>query len=428
MVRSPNEKNSRVIAIDILHRVIDEKQPADQLIDRVVDQLSDADRRFVHQIVYGVLRTYHYLDADISRFLRGKTKPWLRMALLVGGYQIRCMRTPQHAAVHETVDVVKKSPFRHASGMVNAILRNMIRQGEVEDLIDYQRYELPEWIYKRWLHTFGHEQVKSIAEHISTPPPLTLSVMCDRNIWVDRAKSENFTVTTSSLSPYAVHLPTGSPVTDLPGYDAGEFIVMDQAAQMVVEALPETSGTILDMCAAPGGKTAMLARHHPKAMIMAMDISEKRIHRLRQNIERMRCQRVQVFQADGCHIPLVDHSVESLLLDAPCTASGIFRRHPDAKFLHTADDVRRHAAIQSELLIEAIRVIKPGGIIVYAVCSIHQEENENVLQPLIDKGLVKVSPLPDSLKEFSIHDGMARIFPGKNHDGFFIACLNPCFS
>jgi 16S rRNA (cytosine967-C5)-methyltransferase len=181
---------------------------------------------------------------------------------------------------------------------------------------------------------------------------------------------------------------------------------MDQAAQAAVLALSVHSGdTVLDVCAAPGGKSGLLAHMHTQARIIAVERDSRRLLRLRENLARLQAHHVTVVQGDATALAMPDASVDAVLLDAPCTASGIIRRHPDAKFLHGPDDVMRHAVLQRVMLVEALRVLRPGGHLLYAVCSIHGAENERVVEDMA--GLQQ----------------MQRLLPDQQHDGFFFAVI-----
>jgi len=363
------------------------------------------DCHLLHEMVYGVLRHYFSLEADFSRYLKQKPGEFARLALFVGTYQIRYMRVPVHAAVSETVESVKPRDPK-AAGMANAVLRKVADSEAPAKLKPYQRAELPNWIYASWRDSFGTETAQAIAEANLVKPELTVAVFGDRGAWMKRAAQAGFDVQAGELSPYAVILPSGAAVTALPGYGEGEFQVMDQAAQMAVLALEVQAGdSVLDLCAAPGGKSALLACTHPEIEVIAVEMSEKRIPRLQENLERVKAGNVTVMQGDATALEYADGSFDAILLDAPCTASGVIRRHPDAKFIHDRESVARHAELQKRMVAEALRVLKPGGRLVYAVCSIHPEENEQVVEG------------------FAGLQSSERLFPSKHHDGFFVARL-----
>jgi len=399
--------NIRTFAVNSLDLILNRSRKADDVLKQLMSEVikEPRDRHLLHEMVYGVLRHYFSLEADFSRYLKQKPNEFARLALFVGTYQIRHMRVPVHAAVSETVNAVKPRDPK-ASGMVNAVLRKVSSSEPPAKLKPNQRAELPNWIYASWRDAFGADVVQAISEANQKKPELSLAVFGDRNLWMQQASDAGLDAVKGELSSHAVILPSGTAVTALPGFEDGEFQVMDQAAQTAVLALQvETGGKVLDICAAPGGKSALLARKHPESAVIAVELSEKRIPRLQENLERVKAENVTVVQGDAIALEFADSSMDAILLDAPCTASGVIRRHPDAKFLHKKDDVDRHSALQKQMVAEALRVLKPGGQLVYAVCSIHPEENEQVVEG------------------FSELQSTQRIFPTQHHDGFFIAKL-----
>jgi len=399
--------NIRAFAVDSLDRILNQKRKADEvlhyLMDEVVEEQRDA--HFLHEMVYGVLRHYYALETDFSRFLNRKPDEFARLALFVGTYQIRYMRVPVHAAVSETVDAVKPRDPKSA-GMINAVLRKVADSEPPAKLKPYQRAELPSWIFASWRDAFGAEAVQAIAEANLHKPELAVAIFGDRNAWMRQSMDAGFEVQAGELTDCAVLLAAGADVTALPGFAEGAFSVMDQAAQYAALSLDvPAGGRVLDLCAAPGGKTALLARHHPDSEVVAVELSEKRIPRLEENLKRLKAVNVSVVQGDATALEFADDSFDAILLDAPCTASGVIRRHPDAKFIHDRDSVARHAELQKKMVAEALRVLKPGGQFVYAVCSIHPEENEQVVEG------------------FAGLQSCERLFPNKRYDGFFIARL-----
>jgi len=398
--------NIRTAAIESLDRILNRGHKADDVLNRYMTDLSELrDRHLLHELVYGVLRRYFTLEADFSRFLKQKPSDLARFALFVGSYQIRHMRVPPHAAVGETVEAIKGIDSK-AAGMVNAVLRRVADSEPPAKFKPYQRNELPQWLFASWRDAFGTEAVERMAAVHLARPELCVAVFVDRGDWMERAEAAGFRARAGELSDIAVLLPAGTDVTALPGFARGEFTVMDQAAQHAALALdvPE-GGRLLDLCAAPGGKTALLARMHPDSEVIAVELSDKRIPRLEENLKRLKAENVTVVQGDATALEFADGSFDAILLDAPCTASGVIRRHPDAKFIHDRDSVARHAELQKKMVTEALRVLKPGGILVYAVCSIHPEENEQVVEGLSE-----------------LHSSQ-RLFPAETHDGFFIATV-----
>jgi len=395
----------RRAAVRLLARILAGRVRADVGLERLDAELDAQGRALAREIVYGTLRRYFSLEVDVSRFLRDKPELKVRALLLAGAYQLRFLRMPSYAVVHAMVEVCKREQPR-AAGLVNAVLRRVAADAPPRRLKPYQRAELPRWLYAAWRDQLGVECVQDIAHWLREKPPLTLAVLQPRTDWCAQARAAGMRCDEGKLSPYAVLLPAGTSVQALPGYAQGAFLVMDQAAQAAVLALPvATQARVLDLCAAPGGKSIMLARLHPQAQILAIERDGRRLARLRENLRRMRADNVRVLHADALKLPFPSASVEAVLLDAPCTASGVLRRHPDAKFLHDAADVERHAARQRAMLDEAWRVLRPGGHLVYAVCSIHRAENEQVIEGRGE--LVRLN----------------RLLPSREHDGFFFALL-----
>ena len=401
-----NAINVRMHALNVLYGVLVKKYKAKVCIENALKQHAwePRDSALLRELVYGVLRYHFSLEADVSRYINQKPDERVRLVLLLGVYQIRHMRIPPHAAVGETVAVIKPYAPR-AAGFVNAVLRKVADSEAPTKLKPAQRAELPKWMYQTWRNTFGADAIQKMAESCKQTPDLCLAVFHKRNAWITEANAQGFEARAGKDSPYAVLLNPNANVTKLPGYESGAFIVMDQAAQaaaMAVESSIE-SATILDLCAAPGGKTALLANRFPKAKITAVELNPKRMPRLQENLKRLNCSNVEILQADCTNLPYDDSSVDAIMLDAPCSASGTLRRHPDAKFLHDQDSMNKASILQKVLVKEALRVLKPKGSLVYAVCSIHPTENELVINEF--KG---------------VHNSL-RLLPSDDHDGFFFA-------
>lgn len=396
------ESSTRHRAIQVLVDIFAYQKKSDIAIEKRAVGLDSRDKALLHALVLGVLRRFFSLEADFSRFLKQKPDIEARMCLFIGTYQLRYMRIPSHAAVSECVDAIKHFQPK-ATGMVNAVLRKIANHEPPKTLKPHQRAELPQWIYANWRNAWGAEVTQSFCLSLQQQPPLSLAIFSHRNTWIKQVQQHGIKAEEGDLSPHAVLLPTGTDVLSLPAFDDGGFQVMDQAAQHAVMALDATQGSlILDICAAPGGKTALLAHRFPTSHIMGVELNPKRLPRLQENLKRLQVNNVSVLQADACHLPIPDDSVDAIMLDAPCSASGILRRHPDAKFLHDNNSVQNLSNHQKIMLQEALRVLKIGGTLIYAVCSIHPQENEKVIQG------------HHILQQ-------RRLYPNLKHDGFFWA-------
>jgi len=394
----------RALAVQVLVDVFEKQRKADVVLDYTSTYVDGRDRSLLHELVLGVLRRFYSLEADFSRFLKQKPDIEARMTLLVGTYQLRHMRVPSHAAVSECVEVMKVLQPK-ASGMVNAVLRKVASSEPPKKLKPYQRAELPKWMYSLWRDAFGMEAVQKFCLPLQALPCLCVALFVDRESWLEEVLAIGVDAEKGKFSPCAVLLPVGTHVPSLPGFDDGAFTVMDQAAQMAVLALDiADQGIILDLCAAPGGKTSLLKHRFPHAEVCAVELNSKRIPRLKENLKRLHGDSVSVLQGNALNLPFEDASVDGIFLDAPCSASGILRRHPDAKFLHDSDAVCALAKVQKNMLQEALRVLKPNGKLIYAVCSMHPQENEQVIAG---------------------HHVLQqqRLYPCASHDGFFWAVL-----
>ncbi len=399
----------RAVAIEVLCAVLVEHRHADDALATAMARLhADADRRFVHVLVYGVLRHYFSLEADVCRFVKRKPEDAVRMALLLGAFQWRHLQTPAHATVGETVEAVRCFQPK-ACGMVNAVLRRLIAQSPPARLKPHQRLELPQWLYRCWRDEWGADTLQQWFHDVDSIPPLTIAVRAARESWLQGAASMGLLAQPASHVATGVLLPGGTDVRALPGFAEGECWVMDQSAQasvhLLVDGLSASPAQVVDVCAAPGGKTAMLSALLPQTTVIAVEVHARRMARLRENQQRLRWMRAQPVRADARLLPFADASIEALFLDAPCTASGLLRKHPDVRFLHDEAQLQALVAQQQQLLAEAARVLRPGACMVYAVCAVHRQEQA----PVLPAGLAK--------------EAVLRIFPDTERDGFYAVRL-----
>ena len=304
-------------------------------------------------------------DALSIRLAKGLPKDQEILAILATGVaQILFLDVPDHAAVDLAVRLSQDSNrTRHLSGMVNAVLRRVARERDA--ILGARTAELPDWLAARWGRTYGADRAAAIAAAQLGGAPLDLSCRSEPDVWAERLG--------------AVVLPTGSlrlldrrPVTELPGFAEGAFWVQDAAAAIPTRLIGAQAGMrVLDLCAAPGGKTAQLAA--AGAEVTALDRAEHRLDRLAANMERLGleaeivCADALAFEADP---------FDAVLLDAPCTATGTLRRHPDIAWTRSEEDIRILASRQAALLDHAARLVRPGGRLVYCTCSLEPEEGE----------------------------------------------------
>ncbi|MET0970445.1 MAG: transcription antitermination factor NusB [Tardiphaga sp.] len=427
---------ARRIAADILDGVLHKHRTLDDQLEGAaahpgLKTLSDRDRALMRRLVATILRRLGTLGHILSRLLdRGvpTDAPRAQSALLIGAAQILWMDVPDHAAVDLSVRMVQ-SDRRAAkyAGLVNAVLRRCAREGK--DLIDEvagQSLDIPPWLMARWTAHYGEATARDIATALSHEPSLDLTVKSDAAAWATRLHGEV--------------LPTGSvrtllqgSVTMLPGFSDGQWWVQDAAAALPARLFGDIQGKrIVDLCAAPGGKTAQLV--HGGAAVTAIDRSPNRVARLRENLARLSLQ-AETVVADGTEF--AGEGFDGVLLDAPCSSTGTIRRHPDVAWLKQDADIAMLTALQRRLLQKAGAMLKPGGILVYCTCSLEPEEGEQAVGALLaEDSSLKRMPVDAGevagLAEIVTADGDLRTLPSHlphadprlgGLDGFYAARL-----
>ncbi|MGH6899919.1 MAG: RsmB/NOP family class I SAM-dependent RNA methyltransferase [Geminicoccaceae bacterium] len=422
MVRAAN---ARGVALDVLDRVLGEARPLDETFagHPALASLDGRDRAFARLLVTVTLRRLGQIDAVLDQFLRSRPKALgVHDLLRLGAAQLLFLDTPAHAAVAETVTLAT-GPHAFAKGLINAVLRRVGREGK-ERLAgqDAARLNTPDWLWQSWCRAYGEARARAIAEAHLVEPPLDLSVKADPEAWAARLGAERLYADT-------IRCKAGGAIEDLPGYAEGAWWVQDAAAALPARLLRAIDGrSVVDLCAAPGGKTAQLAA--AGAEVIAVELSDRRALRLRANLERLRLDaRIEIADALSWRPP---RPVGHVLVDAPCTATGTIRRHPDIAWHKTPDDVTRMAALQRQLLAAAAAMLEPGGILAYASCSLQPEEGAMVIaQALPDLPLARLPVRASELDGLPIDitaEGDVRTLPCDlaergGLDGFFIARL-----
>jgi 16S rRNA (cytosine967-C5)-methyltransferase len=409
---------ARRIAADILDGVLHKQRTLDDQLDGVgahpgLKSLADRDRALMRRLVATILRRLGTLGHLLSRLLdRGvpTDAPRAQSALLIGAAQILWMDVPDHAAVDLSVRLVQ-SDRRAAkyAGLVNAVLRRCAREGQpLIDEVKAQTLDIPPWLLTRWIAAYGESTAREMATAIGHEPSLDITVKSDAPHWVTRLHGE--TLPTGTVRT----LLQGS-VTMLPGFSEGQWWVQDAAAALPARLFGDVGGkAIVDLCAAPGGKTAQLA--HAGARVTAVDRSPARMARLRDNLARLS------LQADTVVIDAAEWAggenggYDGVLVDAPCTSTGTIRRHPDVAWLRQEGDIAALSTLQKRLLQKAVALLKPGGTLVYCTCSLEPEEGEQAIASLLaSETAVRRAPVDASevagLREIVTADGDLRTLP-----------------
>lgn len=418
--------SARLAAAELLAEVA-QGSALDDALDKIdnFSRLEGRDRAFARAIVMSSLRRQGGLDAVLERFLERplpETAHVARAMLRAGAAQILVMNTPAHAAVGETVAAANAS--REARGfakLINAVLRRVGTEGLALFAALPDGADLPAWLHARWRATYGDAETSRIARALRDEPPLDLSAKSDPTAWAVKLGG--------ALTPTeSIRLPHAS-VERLEGYDEGAWWVQDAAAALPAQLLGDVRGkTVADLCAAPGGKTLQLAA--AGALVTAVDRSRERLEILQANLARTKLSATIV--AGDVRRLKPKALFDAVLLDAPCTATGTLRRHPDIAWLRRPDDVRALAALQTEMLAAAARFVKSGGHLVYAVCSLEPEEGEGALAASLASGAWRLSPITRGeiagADEFINAAGALRTLPSHwpnlgGLDGFFAARL-----
>lgn len=418
-----NGQKPRQIAVDVLRRRRAQRDYTEDLLESELSkgQLSPVDRGLCQELVYGIARWQTTLDWLISRKTAGRTqKEDLRTLLQLGLYQMFWLdRIPDHAAVHETVEIAKRLGFGPQAGFVNAILRGYTReQEETKKLLAGLKtsqpalgYGHPEWLFQRWLARWGAEKSAQLMEWNNTPPAIYARVNLLKtdasklaSTWeAEGVKFRPLSVPPSGASEHATRntqqtrdwfdanevfeLQSHPPLSTLRSFQDGWFYIQDPSTLLAVHLLdPRPGENVLDLCAAPGGKTTFIAqRMQNRGRILAQDIQPDRLELIRENCARLGVTCVEVSLTPGNAIPETAEKFDRILVDAPCSNTGVMRRRVDLRWRIRPEEIERLRATQLELLRQAAPRLKAGGTLIYSTCSLEPEENTQVVKQFLAK-------------------------------------------
>ena len=430
--------NVRELALYTLLRIEEEGAYSNIAIDEALQKasLNDADRRLFTTLVYGTLQYRDTLDYYLEPFVQHRLDRDVRMLLRLSVYQIVYLtRIPSHAVVHEAVNISKKRHTKRVSGVVNGILRSFLREplrsfDEIKDPIERLAIETshPVWLVRRWYYQYGLEEATNIARMNNVPPPSTARVntmKTTREQVAMHLQEEGFDCEVSPLTDVSLRASSGN-FAQTEAFREGLLSVQDESSMLPVIALdPQRGETILDVCAAPGGKTAFIAeKMNNEGTIYAHDIYEHKIDTIKEQAARLGITSIHPSVQDGRSLSerYENESFDRILIDAPCSGFGVIRRKPEIKYEREERDIQRLAHLQWQIVEEAIPLLKKGGRLVYSTCTIDQLENDQIVEK-IQKHYPEMALVASPLQQvLNTKERAIQLFPHTvESDGFFIA-------
>jgi 16S rRNA (cytosine967-C5)-methyltransferase len=437
----------------------------DIVVDRLLSkfELSAIDRHLFTELVNGIVRRKRTLDAIIDQLAKQpahRQPPNLRQLLRLGLYQLRYLdRIPDSAAVNTTVDLAKTNDLAGLAGVVNGILRQYIRlQNEQVEVLDLPvdpvsrlgiLYSFPDWLIEQWIAELGSIEAEQLCQAFDLVPTIDLrvnSLKIDVNLPADVSQIERLQQQRNYLIKiFAVAGITAIPITDvpqglrfagavgaisqLPGYQEGWWTIQDSSAQLVTHLLdPQPHEVVIDACAAPGGKTTHIAELMGNTgRVLALDKTASRLKKLQQNLDRLQLDTVEILTGDSCEFSELTNTADRVLLDAPCSGLGTLHRRADARWQKTPEQIHQLAQLQAQLLANTATWVKPGGVLVYATCTVCAIENEDVILPFLKTHPDWHIELPPANSFFaSLVSGLGwiKVWPHRQQmDGFFMVKL-----
>jgi len=434
LARSPRE----VAYQALLANEKDPTQGIDDILSKLLQQseLNDQEKRWVMELVYGTTRMKLQLDSFIIPVFKGRYKKAqhsIKTLLRMGTFQLKHMQTSEHAAINETVDLSKKVKQGRASGLINAVLRK-IQKIELKDILHTSESEIrkrsirashPEWLIQKWMERYTPEEVTALCLHNNSVPQTWVrrnSLAVSRDDFEAFLKDLGIEFRRSELLDVFYEIKGAGPLFSTRQFHDGWFSFQDLAAGIVATLLePNPQEDILDACSAPGGKMAFLAElSGGQARITACDASNLRLVKVRENIERLQLKGIDVITSDAGVAELPES--DKILLDVPCSGTGVLNRRPDARWKRQEADIRSLTSIQSDILRNTWKYLRPGGLLVYATCTLEPEENWDLINDVLEQlEGARVEVIKDDLlKPYIDEKGALSTLPWRDGmDGMF---------
>ncbi len=430
-------------AVDVLVRVFEKNKRLDESLDRILRRrkFSDRGRRFLTQLAYGTVRHKMTCDFALTPLLHQPLDelPFPILVILrMGIFQsLMCKQVTHPAMVHTSVDLAKRKGHAGTARLVNAVLRRAPQSFDDIAWPDIEtkrvrylsvRYSIPKWIVRAWIEEYGEDEAEKLCDASSMQAPTTIRTntlkTSTKKLIVGLNKS-GYLVKEREVPPDTVDIIEGPKLIRSKSFQNGHFFIQDAASTLPGHLLGAEAGElILDMCAAPGGKTTHIAQLvGGESLVVSCDLNLGRLDKVVENVERLETPGVALVCADGERPPF-DAVFDRILVDAPCSGIGTMRRHPDLKWRMDPDASKRLAGLQLSLLRSAVRLCKNGGVIVYSVCTFTSDETTAVISRIIKEGNLETEDGPDWFDQWKIEKGQYRTLPTKNGaDGFFLTRL-----
>lgn len=427
--------NKRLVATKVLFRVVKNGVSLKVSLEQIFPKLTqERDMAFVQAICYGVMRWYLQLDFILAKLLHKPIKDLeIKLLLLVGIYQLNYMRVKDYAAVSETVAAVPKKKS-WAQPFINAILRKFLQKQQSINAslntVATSAHAHPQWLLALFKDDWPN-QYSQLLDANNQLPPMALRIniqRCTRESYAQKLKERGLSSHKHPYCPSALVLERAIATEKLPGFAEGWVFIQDGAAQLAAELLDvHPKHKVLDLCAAPGGKTTHILEQQPKlASLTAVDINYKRLQLVADNLQRLRLTAdLLVGDARYCNKWCDEKFYDRILLDAPCSATGVIRRHPEIKMLRKPEDIAQLVTLQQQILQSSWGLLKSGGMLLYATCSVLQQENEKQIQRFIannaDAKIKKINANWGHQQQYG-----RQILTGNQEemDGFYYACIN----
>ncbi|WP_213818443.1 16S rRNA (cytosine(967)-C(5))-methyltransferase RsmB [Garciella nitratireducens] len=440
-------ENPREVALKVLYEIDKNNAYSNICLKKILNHtsLKPLDRAFVTQLVYGVIKNKFRIDWIISQFSNTpikKISPWVLNILRLGIYQMLYLdKIPQSAAVNESVKLGKKYGHKRISGFINGILRSISRspqeilQPDKKDIVHFLSiyYSHPKWMVEKWIKEYGKDFTIDLLKKNNEAPSISVrtnTLKISRERLIDLLQKEDIVTKKGEWCPEAIILENISNIDKNKYFKEGLFQVQDQSSMLVAHVLnPKENQLVIDVCAAPGGKTTHIAQKmNNTGKIIARDIYDHKLSLIKQNRDRLGISNIILEKYNALEVDsdLIGQA-DRVLLDAPCSGLGIIRRKPDLKWNKCFNDIKKITILQYKMLENAGKYLKKGGILVYSTCTINPDENFNIVKKFLTKNsnfkIVPILPICEKMeKHKEIEEGYLQLFPNIDFvDGFFIS-------